>query len=84
MVQPICLITGVGEGTGTAIATRFHQGGYQVAMIARNQERLHQLERTLSNARAYTCDVGNLEALSMTLSQIQSEMGEPAVPAGAE
>ena len=35
-----CLITGVGPGTGRAIVNRFVEGGYRVAMLARNEERL--------------------------------------------
>ena len=39
MNEPVCLITGVGDSTGTALARRFATGGYRVAMIARNGER---------------------------------------------
>ena len=39
-MKPLAIITGVGPGTGSAMARRFHDGGYQVAMIARNAERL--------------------------------------------
>ena len=42
MTQPICLITGVGEGTGAAIARRFAKSGYRLAMLARNRERLRK------------------------------------------
>ena len=38
-----CLITGVGPGTGTALARRFAAGGYRVAMLARDEERLKSL-----------------------------------------
>jgi NAD(P)-dependent dehydrogenase (short-subunit alcohol dehydrogenase family) len=40
MTDKICLITGVGPGTGTALVHRFAEGGYKVAMLARNQARL--------------------------------------------
>ena len=30
----VALITGVGPGTGAALARRFAEGGYQVAMLA--------------------------------------------------
>ncbi len=32
MNDKVCLVTGVGEGTGAAIARRFASEGYQVAM----------------------------------------------------
>ncbi|MEM9005779.1 MAG: SDR family NAD(P)-dependent oxidoreductase [Cyanobacteria bacterium P01_F01_bin.86] len=43
MTKPLCLITGVGDGTGAAIARRFAQGGYRVAMMARSRDRLQML-----------------------------------------
>ncbi len=51
------LITGVGPGTGAAVARRFSAGGYDVAMLARNGERLATLERQIENAKGYVCDV---------------------------
>lgn len=39
MSTPVALITGVGDGTGAALAHRFAQGGYRVAMLARIQFR---------------------------------------------
>lgn len=79
MVKPICLITGVGDGTGAAIVRRFAEGGYQVAMIARNRDRLHQLESEMVDVKAYSCDVGDLDALLVLLNCIRSEMGHPSV-----
>ncbi|MFP6662604.1 MAG: FtsW/RodA/SpoVE family cell cycle protein [Deltaproteobacteria bacterium] len=38
--QPVCLITGVGDGTGASCARRFAAGGYRVAMLARKEERM--------------------------------------------
>ena len=35
-MKPICLVTGVGPGTGQAIVKRF-SADYEVAMIARNE-----------------------------------------------
>ena len=37
MAEKVCLITGVGPGTGAACARRFAEG-YRVAMLARNAE----------------------------------------------
>ena len=36
MSTPVALITGVGDGTGAALARRFAEGGYHVAMLARD------------------------------------------------
>ena len=44
MDDKVCLISGVGPGTGASLARRFAAGGYRIAMLARNQERLQALE----------------------------------------
>ncbi len=79
MAQPVCLITSVGAGTGAALARRFAEGGYRVAMLARNRDRLEALEKELPNAKAYVCDVGDLEALLACVEAVRSEMGVPSV-----
>ena len=81
MGKPVCLVTGVGPetGTGAEIAKRFSQGGYQVAMIARDAERLESLAAKYDDARAFPCDVGDLEALVDTVSRVKAEMGAPQI-----
>jgi NADP-dependent 3-hydroxy acid dehydrogenase YdfG len=55
--SPIAVVTGVGPGTGAAVARRFASGGYAVAMLACNSERLSQLAQETPGTRAYPCDV---------------------------
>ena len=54
MSNKVALITGVGPGTGSSIARRFSKGGYKVAMIARDKERLKKLEDELEGCLLYT------------------------------
>ena len=77
--NPVAVVTGVGPGTGAAIVRRFAQGGYAVAMLARNRERLAQLESELPNARAYPCDVTDEAQLDATIGAIRAAMGTPKV-----
>jgi NAD(P)-dependent dehydrogenase (short-subunit alcohol dehydrogenase family) len=77
--NPVAVVTGVGPGTGAAIVRRFAQGGYAVAMLARNRERLAQLESEVPNARAYPCDVTDEAQLDATIGAIRSAMGTPKV-----
>ncbi len=79
MSKPVALITGVGDGTGAALARRFAVGGYQVAMLARNRERLEALESEIAGAKAYICELADLEALLATVEAVRSEMGTPSV-----
>lgn len=79
MKNPVCLITGAGDGTGASIARRFTAGGYRVAMLARTEARLHDLEKELAGSRGYVCDVADLDHLKSTIARVASELGEPRV-----
>ena len=79
MSDPVCLISGVGPGTGAALARRFASGGYRVAMLARNEDRLRTLESGIEGSRAYVCDVSNSEAVSATVARVRGDLGAPTV-----
>ena len=79
MAGPVCLITGVGPGTGASLSRRFAQGGYRVAMLARTQERLSQLEKEIAGSRGYVCDVSDEAAVNATVAQVKEEMGAPEI-----
>ncbi len=77
--KPICLITGLGEGTGGHTAIKFASAGYRIAMIARTKERLARYERNLIGSKGYVCDVANIELLQETCKRIKKEMGPPQI-----
>ncbi|MCY4503582.1 MAG: SDR family NAD(P)-dependent oxidoreductase, partial [Alphaproteobacteria bacterium] len=81
MSKPVCLVTGVGPegGTGAETAKRFSEGGYQVAMLARNADNLAALAGKYEDTRAYSCDVADLDALVGTVARVKAEMGAPRV-----
>jgi len=71
--RPLALITGVGPGTGAAIARRFSAGGgYDVAMLARNGERLAALEREIANAKGYASDVTDEAQLDAVIAAVKA------------
>lgn len=76
---PVVAVTGVGPGTGAAIARRFSLGGYRVAMLARTRERLAALEREIPNAVGYPCDVTDEGQLDSTIEAIRRDLGAPQV-----
>jgi len=59
MSDQVCVISGVGPGTGSALAKRFAEGGYRVALLARSESRLASLEQELAGAKGYPCDVSD-------------------------
>jgi NAD(P)-dependent dehydrogenase (short-subunit alcohol dehydrogenase family) len=79
MNDRLALMTGVGDATGAALARRFVQGGYRVAMIARNAERLAELESKIPGAHSYPCDVADLDRLGVVVDSIVAELGAPHV-----
>ena len=79
MSDKIALITGVGPGTGAALARRFADGGYRVAMLARDGERLAALQSEIPEARAFACDVADSATLAEVLDAVEAEVGSPTV-----
>lgn len=79
MNQPICVITGVGPGTGTALARRFANGGYRVALLARNEQRLTELAKQLPDAHPYPCDVSDPNQVEAVAGAIERDLGAPSV-----
>ena len=77
--SPVAVVTGVGPGTGAAIARRFARDGYAVAMLARDRNRLTLLEREITHSHAYPCDVTDEAQLDATLEVIRAELGTPKV-----
>jgi len=81
----VCLVAGVGPGTGTALVERFVSGGYQVAMLARSEDRLQALSDALSSAHAlpsahaFPCDVSDHDGLANTFAEIVQSLGNPSV-----
>jgi NAD(P)-dependent dehydrogenase (short-subunit alcohol dehydrogenase family) len=79
MTAPVCLISGVGPGTGSALARRFAEGGYRLALLARNEERLAALVQQLPDAKAYRCDVSDAAQVEAVASAVERDLGSPDV-----
>ena len=79
MAGPVCLISGVGPGTGAALSRRFAAGGYRVAMLARNQDRLTRLEKEITGSAGYVCDVSEEAAVNAVVARVKEEMGAPEI-----
>jgi len=73
--KPLALVTGVGPGTGASLVRRFAEGGYRVAMLARDADRLAALEAEIDDTVAVPCDVSDADALGRAI----AELGSPKV-----
>ena len=71
----VCLLTGVGPGTGAALAERFAAGGYKVAMLARDGERLDAIAAAVPHTYPFPCDVADETALEEVVARVEDELG---------
>ncbi|WP_309643048.1 SDR family NAD(P)-dependent oxidoreductase [Phenylobacterium sp.] len=76
-MKPLAIVTGVGPGTGAAVARRFAEAGYRVAMLARTAERLSDLEAELEDSLAVPCDVSDPVALTAAVTDLIARFGAP-------
>lgn len=79
MSKPVCVIVGVGSGNGAAFSRKLAAEGYRVAMLARNIDRLKELEAEINESQAYQYDVTEIDKAAEVFSRIESEMGTISV-----
>ena len=79
MDRKICVVTGVGPGTGSALVRKFSSEGYFVAMIARDVGRLKRLEEEVPRAVSFPCDVTDENSINEIANRIDTEIGKPDV-----
>jgi NAD(P)-dependent dehydrogenase (short-subunit alcohol dehydrogenase family) len=76
---PVAVIAGVGEGLGYALGKRFAKGGYNVALVARNAERLARLADAINAAggRAFAAptDVRTEGEVVALFDEVEAEHG---------
>jgi len=79
MSKPVCVVTGVGAGTGLAVARRFAAEGYQVAMLARSAEALERFARATPGTLPVPTDVTDPAAVTAAVERVRAELGAPSV-----
>ncbi|PSN16068.1 short-chain dehydrogenase [filamentous cyanobacterium CCT1] len=79
----LCVIVGMGEGNGMAIARKFASEGFAIAMVARNEEKLKGYQSTLQSegitSHYFLADAGDEAALKAAMEAIQTQLGTPEV-----
>lgn len=73
----------MGKGISQSIAEKFGEAGYSIAMIARNEEKLHTFQQELRdkgiNAECFPADAGDADALRQAFANIQQTLGDTRV-----
>jgi len=81
--EKVAVVVGVGPGLGRALAVRFAQGGFRVALVSRHDESVRavqtEVEGNGGSARAFLADVTDEESVRSTIRRIHEEMGAPEV-----
>jgi NADP-dependent 3-hydroxy acid dehydrogenase YdfG len=70
---------GVGPGNGEAFVRRFSDEGFQVAMLARSEGYLKQLEQSVSRAKAFPCDLMEPAQITSVLADVENTLGPVSV-----
>lgn len=74
--RPVAVVAGAGAGNGQALAHRFAEAGYALALLARDSAKVAALAAAVANARGYACDVGDAASVAATFAAIRADLGE--------
>jgi NAD(P)-dependent dehydrogenase (short-subunit alcohol dehydrogenase family) len=77
--KKVAVVAGVGPGNGAALARRFAQAGYALALLARSRNMLDTLEPEIDGAQGYECDVTVPDSVKQTFAAIRSDLGDADV-----
>lgn len=73
--KPVAVVAGAGPGNGAALARRFAAGGYAVAVLARDIDKVKDLTNEIDGTFPYACDVGNVESVAAAFGAITTDLG---------
>lgn len=82
-MQPLVFITGASSGLGQALALRYHQAGWRLALVARRAEEMHHWAQshslTADHYRVFAADVSEPASIIAAAEQCLRSLGVPQV-----
>jgi NAD(P)-dependent dehydrogenase (short-subunit alcohol dehydrogenase family) len=72
----VCAVVGVGPGNGEAFAKRFHEDGYEVALMSRTVSKLEKMAADLGEgAQPFACDATDPGSVERAFEKVAVELG---------
>ena len=82
-MRPLVFITGASSGIGQALALRYHQAGWRLALVARRVPEMQNWLATqgipVESAQCYGADVGDANSIIAAANACMAEQGVPDV-----
>jgi short-subunit dehydrogenase len=82
-MSPLVFITGASSGIGQAMALRFHQAGYRLALVARRTLEVktwaEAQKMSVSSYEIYSADVANIDSIVQAARDCMARQGLPDV-----
>jgi NAD(P)-dependent dehydrogenase (short-subunit alcohol dehydrogenase family) len=79
----VAAVFGVGPGLGAAVARRFAREGYAVALLARGEAGLREVQASLTqaggHAEVFPADAADTSSVAAAFSRVRSALGPPEV-----
>ncbi|MFF2479554.1 SDR family NAD(P)-dependent oxidoreductase [Paenibacillus sp. NPDC058071] len=83
MSKPLIAIVGAGSGVSAAVARKFGENGFRVALVSRSGDRLKQLTEDLAElqieAAAFQADAASEQQIADAFQSIANTLGTPDV-----
>ncbi len=78
MADKVAVVVGAGPGLGAALARRFADGGYRVAVARRQTDDITGLAKEIGG-KAYACDAADHDAVTALFDGVTADLGTPTL-----
>lgn len=73
--KKVCAVFGYGPGLGAAVARKWSQEGFSVAILSRTLAKVESAASSIPNTKGYACDVSKPEDVAAAVASIEKDLG---------